>query len=197
MLFREAEAAANVADRGMRRYDDAVVGFTFCAIVSMNDSHPRSALKFDGVSEGRRRNMQANRSKDTKPEMMVRQALHRFGYRYRLHRSDLPGKPDLVFPSRLKIVEVRGCFWHGHGCVPLGMLPKTRIDYWEPKILGNKGRDAKNLTALRLLGWEVFEIWECDIRASPDVAIAAIVEFLGPAASSHISQRKTRKFVQD
>lgn len=146
----------------------------------MNDSHS-NGLKFEGVTEGRRRNMQANKSKDTKPEMLVRQALHRLGYRYRLHLSELPGKPDLVFPSRLKIVEVRGCFWHGHGCVPLGRLPKTRTEYWKPKILSNKERDTKNLAALRHRGWEVFEIWECDIRSSPNNAIAALTGFLGPA----------------
>lgn len=127
--------------------------------------------------------MQANKSKDTKPELIVRQALHHLGYRYRLHRRDLPGKPDLVFPSRLKIVEVRGCFWHAHGCVPLGSLPKTRVDYWEPKILGNKDRDAKNLIALRHLGWDVLEVWECDIRSSIHDVTAALVQFLGPVSS--------------
>ncbi|RWC46085.1 MAG: DNA mismatch endonuclease Vsr [Mesorhizobium sp.] len=137
---------------------------------------------FEGVTEGRRRNMQANKSKDTKPELTIRHTLHRLGYRYRLHRRDLPGKPDLVFPSRRKIVEVRGCFWHGHGCSPLGRIPKARTDYWEPKIFGNRERDAKNLAALRLLGWDVLEVWECDIRCSPYEVTAALVEFLGPAS---------------
>lgn len=84
---------------------------------------------FEGVSEGRRRNMQANRSKDTKPETTIRRLLHAEGYRFRIHRYDLPGRPDIVFPSRRVIIEVRGCFWHGHGC-RLGQLPGNRQDYW-------------------------------------------------------------------
>lgn len=132
------------------------------------------------VDAGRRRNMQANRGKHTKPELAVRRMLHALGYRYRLHRRDLPGRPDVVFPSRRKIVEVRGCFWHGHGCFPLGQMPRSRTDYWGPKIVGNKERDARNLAALRSAGWDVLEIWECKIRAAPDNVRRDLVEFLGP-----------------
>jgi DNA mismatch endonuclease (patch repair protein) len=89
---------------------------------------------FEGDSEGRRRNMRANKSKNTKPEMAVRRLLNMGGYRFRLHRRDLPGCPDLVFPARQCVVEVRGCFWHGHGCFPLGRLPKTRRESWDRKL---------------------------------------------------------------
>jgi DNA mismatch endonuclease Vsr len=138
---------------------------------------------FEGVTEGRRRNMQANKGKDTKPEMTVRQLLHRLGYRYRLHRRDLPGRPDLVFPSRRKVIEVRGCFWHGHGCFPLGQLPKSRTDYWGPKIAGNKARDARNMAALQAAGWDALEIWECRARAAPEEVAAEVMRFLGPVSA--------------
>lgn len=135
---------------------------------------------FPDVTPGRRRNMQANRGKDTKPELVVRRLLHGLGYRFRLHRGDLPGRPDLVFPGRQKIIEVRGCFWHGHGCHPLGQVPRARADYWVPKIAGNKERDLRNVTALRSLGWEVLEVWECAVRADGEALRQKLVRFLGP-----------------
>jgi DNA mismatch endonuclease (patch repair protein) len=122
--------------------------------------------------------MVANRSKDTKPELLLRRLLHAEGYRYRLHRRDLPGSPDIVFPSRRKIVEVRGCFWHGHGCAVLGQLPKSRTEYWTPKIAGNKERDAKNLRLIGELGWDVLEVWECQLRTSPDGVVQEVIKFL-------------------
>ena len=134
---------------------------------------------FADVTEGRRRNMRAVCSKDTKPEMAVRRLLHALGYRYRLHRNSLPGKPDLVFPSRRKIVEIRGCFWHGHGCFPLGQMPRTRTDYWEPKIGGNRERDLRNMETLRSDGWQVLELWECDIRRAGDALTTTLTRFLG------------------
>jgi DNA mismatch endonuclease (patch repair protein) len=124
--------------------------------------------------------MRANKSQNTKPEVAVRQMLHALGYRFRLHRRDLPGKPDIVFPSRRKIIEVRGCFWHGHGCVPLGQLPKTRPEYWVPKIAGNRERDTRNIAALHTLGWEVCEVWECAIRSSLDQVREQLTGFLNP-----------------
>lgn len=123
--------------------------------------------------------MQANKGKDTQPELVVRRMLHALGYKFRLHRRDLPGKPDMVFPSRRKILEVRGCFWHGHGCFPLGQLPRSRTDYWEPKIAGNRKRDAENVAKLRTAGWEVMEIWECRVRNAPNEICGELVEFLG------------------
>lgn len=122
--------------------------------------------------------MAANRSRDTKPELLIRKLLHARGYRFRLHRRELPGSPDLVFVSRRKIIEVRGCFWHGHGCFPLGQLPKSRSEYWTPKIAGNKARDSRNLRLLDDLGWGVLEVWECQLRSSPDAVVKAAVAFL-------------------
>lgn len=104
------------------------------------------------------------RGKDTKPELLVRRLVHGFGYRYRLHWRDLPGTPDLVFPRRAKVIFVHGCFWHRHtGCV-LARLPKSWSQFWLPKLEGNAERDARNLHALRQLGWEVMTIWECQLR---------------------------------
>lgn len=135
---------------------------------------------FEGVSEGRRRNMQANRSKDTKPETTIRRLLHAEGYRFRIHRYDLPGRPDIVFPTRRVIIEVRGCFWHGHGC-RLGQLPSNRQDYWRPKIAATKERDQRNMGALREAGWRVFEVWECEVRTDPTAVMDRLRGFLGPA----------------
>ena len=107
--------------------------------------------------------MRAVKSKDTSLELRVRHLLHKNGYRYRLHRTDLPGKPDIVFPSRKKAIFLNGCFWHGHDCRPK-VRPASNRDYWEPKIEGNKVRDAQNLTALVALGWRVLVLWECQTR---------------------------------
>ena len=103
------------------------------------------------------------RSRDTKPEIVVRSLLHRMGYRFRLHRKDLPGRPDVVLPRHRKAILVHGCFWHGHGC-KLGPVPKSNQSYWSPKIAGNRARDARNARALAELGWTVLELWECEIR---------------------------------
>ena len=113
------------------------------------------------TEEQRRRIMQAVKSRDTGPEMVVRRLLHSLGYRYRLHRKDLPGKPDVAFLSRRKAIFVHGCFWHGHGC-PKGRLPKSRLDYWEPKLNGNKERDKRKEEELRSMGWDVLVIWQCE-----------------------------------
>ena len=106
------------------------------------------------------------RGKDTGPEMAVRRMVHAMGYRYRLHRKDLPGKPDLVFPARRKVVFVHGCFWHRHPdpACKLARLPKSRLDFWPPKLEGNRARDEANRARLRELGWEVFVAWECRLK---------------------------------
>jgi DNA mismatch endonuclease (patch repair protein) len=104
------------------------------------------------------------RGKDTKPEWRVRRLAHGLGYRYRLHRRDLPGTPDLVFAGRRKVIFVHGCFWHRHKGCALARLPKSRGDFWVPKLEGNAERDARNLRALRRLGWSVLTIWECQSR---------------------------------
>lgn len=111
----------------------------------------------------RRRIMASVQTKDTGPEMLVRGMLHALGYRYRLHRKDLPGSPDLVFPRLRKVVFVHGCFWHGHGC-QWGRLPQSKLDYWGPKIEANRERDARNVAALGQAGWGVLIIWQCELR---------------------------------
>ena len=98
--------------------------------------------------------------KDTTPELVVRKALHRLGYRYRIHRKDLPGTPDIAFPSRRKVIFVHGCFWHAHGC-KIGRPPRSNISFWKPKLNRNKERDQKKELALKEAGWDVMTVWEC------------------------------------
>ncbi|MCG8362899.1 MAG: DNA mismatch endonuclease Vsr [Pseudanabaenales cyanobacterium] len=108
--------------------------------------------------------MRAVKSNDTKPEMLVRQLVHSLGYRYRLHRADLPGKPDLVFSSRRKAIFVHGCFWHGHDCSRGARMPKSNTDYWRRKITRNQERDQANLVALSHQGWRTLIVWECQTK---------------------------------
>lgn len=103
------------------------------------------------------------RSKDTVPEHVVRSILHRRGYRFRLHRADLPGKPDIVLPRHRKIILIHGCFWHGHTC-KLASKPRSNAEYWSEKIRGNRARDRKHKRQLTAAGWSVLEIWECRVR---------------------------------
>ncbi len=110
------------------------------------------------------------RAKDTKPELLVRRLVHGMGYRYRLHRRDLPGTPDLVFPGRGKVIFIHGCFWHRHAGCALARLPKSRGDFWLPKLTANAERDARNVRALRRLGWGVLTIWECQLGESATLA---------------------------
>ncbi|MCY3989512.1 MAG: DNA mismatch endonuclease Vsr [Gammaproteobacteria bacterium] len=114
--------------------------------------------------EHRSRVMRAVKSRDTKPEMLVRRTVHGMGYRYRLHRKDLPGKPDLVFPKRRKAIFVHGCFWHGHDCPRGARMPKSNRSYWQKKIGRNKDRDAKSLSEMARQGWSVLTVWECQMR---------------------------------
>lgn len=108
------------------------------------------------------------RSKDTKPEMILRRMLHRDGLRYRLHDRQLPGKPDLVFPGRRKVVFVNGCFWHGHDCAVGLRLPKSNTEFWLEKRRRNRERDASQRTQLVQLGWSYLDVWECDLVAGRD-----------------------------
>jgi DNA mismatch endonuclease (patch repair protein) len=108
--------------------------------------------------------MQAVKSKDTAPEMAVRRLAHRMGYRFRLHRKDLPGKPDLVFPRLHKVLFVHGCFWHGHDCARGARVPVQNRAYWTNKIARNQHRDKTAQASLRALGWNVLVIWECETR---------------------------------
>jgi DNA mismatch endonuclease (patch repair protein) len=103
------------------------------------------------------------RQKDTKPEMVVRSLTHQLGYRFRLHRRDLPGRPDLVFPKLRKVIFVHGCFWHRHGCSK-ATTPKSNSDYWQPKFAENVERDKRAIAELLRLGWEPMVVWECETR---------------------------------
>ena len=111
----------------------------------------------------RSRMMSGIRGKDTTPELLIRKALFRKGFRYRLHYPGLPGKPDLVFPKYSAIVLINGCFWHGHGC-HLFKWPKTRHEFWKGKISGNVERDLRNLRWCHELGWRVMVVWECAVK---------------------------------
>lgn len=115
-------------------------------------------------AEERSRIMRAVKGANTGPELVVRRLVHRLGYRFRLHRSDLPGKPDMVFPSRRKVIFVHGCFWHGHTCRRGNRVPRANADYWTKKIARNRTRDQAASAALKTLGWEVKVFWECEIR---------------------------------
>ncbi|MCS0810482.1 very short patch repair endonuclease [Massilia agilis] len=112
----------------------------------------------------RSRRMSLIRSRDTKPELALRRALHARGHRYRLHVAGLPGKPDIVFAPRRVLIFVNGCFWHGHKC-PTGHIPKSNSAFWLAKVTANRARDAKNIRKARSLGWKVFVVWECQIRS--------------------------------
>ncbi len=127
--------------------------------------------------EQRSAQMAKVRSKDTKPEMFVRRLVHRMGYRFRLHRRDLPGKPDLVFGPRKKVIFVHGCFWHGHDC-SFGRIPKSRVDFWETKIRTNRSRDEAHLARLEESGWRSLVIWECQLKKAKELE-NKIREFLG------------------
>lgn len=107
--------------------------------------------------------MSGIRGKDTRPEQLVRRALHRKGLRYRLHGKSLPGKPDLVFPSRNAVILIHGCFWHGHGC-HLFKWPSTRPKFWSEKIESNRTRDVRTQAALAASGWRVLVVWECALK---------------------------------
>lgn len=126
----------------------------------------------------RSENMKRIRGKNTGPELAVRQLIRELGFRgYRLHRKDLPGKPDVVFNTKCKAVMVHGCFWHGHSC-PVGRRkPKSNLDYWLPKIRRNRRRDSRQLAALSELGWSVLVVWECELRAK-DTLAEKLVSFL-------------------
>jgi DNA mismatch endonuclease (patch repair protein) len=104
------------------------------------------------------------RAKDTRPELLVRGLVFSLGYRYRLHARDLPGQPDLVFRKLRKVIFVHGCFWHRHTACALARLPKSRLDFWVPKLEGNKLRDQRNKRTLTKGGWKVLTIWECQLK---------------------------------
>lgn len=129
--------------------------------------------------EMRSENMRRIRAKDTEPEMMVRRLIHGMGFRYRLHKRDLPGKPDIVFTKKKKAVFVHGCFWHRHDSVrcKISRMPKSNKSYWKNKLAHNKERDEKNLVELKKTGWKTLVVWECQAKKSPALG-KKITEFL-------------------
>jgi DNA mismatch endonuclease, patch repair protein len=144
----------------------------------------------DTVSKNQRSaNMRAVRSADTQPEMRVRLIAHRLGYRFRLHRRDLPGKPDLAFPGRRKVIFVHGCFWHQHQGCPRGSVPSSNIDFWSLKLAGNRARDEEQLAAVRKRGWRALVIWECQTKNETRLA-TRLRRFLGVHAQA--TPRKER-----
>jgi DNA mismatch endonuclease (patch repair protein) len=141
----------------------------------------------DRVSEARRSYIMSRvGSKDTAPELNVRRLLHRIGYRYRLHARDLPGRPDICFSARRKVVFVHGCFWHGHEC-RYGRLPKSRIDYWRDKIAATRARDLDRIVALAGLGWSALVVWQCETR-DLEALTAKLTGFLGPPGTAQRRQ---------
>lgn len=117
------------------------------------------------------------RSRDTTPELAVRKMLHGVGYRFRLNRKGLPGTPDIVFPSRRSALFVHGCFWHAHEC-KIGRIPKTRQDYWIPKLRRNRERDDENVAKLEAMGWRVATVWQCELKDKTPLALRLRI-FLG------------------
>lgn len=133
----------------------------------------------------RRRIMQSVRSTNTRPELTVRRLLFGLGYRYRLHDKSLPGAPDIVFKQKRIAVFVHGCFWHLHSGCKFGQMPKSKLSFWEPKLLRNRQRDSENIQSLRKLGWTPIIVWQCELK-NIDRLQRKLVKSLGPRASPKI-----------
>lgn len=129
--------------------------------------------------------------RNTAPEMIVRKLLHSLGYRFRLYRRDLPGTPDIVFSSRRKVVFVNGCFWHAHGC-RIGRPPKSRPEFWGPKLERNRSKDKRNVAALRRAGWSVLTVWQCQTRAQEGLE-RRLKSFLGASGKIPIDNSSTTR----
>jgi DNA mismatch endonuclease, patch repair protein len=138
------------------------------------------------TNDQRSRIMKSVGDRDTGPELTIRRLLHRLGYRYRLHRRDLPGRPDIVFPGRRKAIFVHGCFWHGHGCSK-GKLPRSRPEYWTAKIKGNQDRDVRVVTLLKDAGWRTLSVWQCELKNLDGIG-RALRKFLGPPGDGRITR---------
>ena len=126
--------------------------------------------------------MQSVKQKNTKPEVAVRRVLHAAGYRFRLHRKDLPGRPDIVLPGRRKAIFVHGCFWHAHNCEK-GRAPKSKLDYWGPKLAGNVERDERKARELKEAGWDVLTVWQCE-TVDPEHLRDTLLSFVENSSSS-------------
>ena len=139
----------------------------------------------DIVSPEKRSRMMAGiKGKNTKPELVVRKLVHGMGFRYRLHRKDLPGSPDLVFSRLKKVIFVHGCFWHRHPGCRFAYTPKSNAQFWLNKLEGNTARDELALAALNAMGWEVLIVWECEVRDLPALSRKVSV-FLGRSTTDH------------
>ena len=121
-------------------------------------------------SEARSRIMRGVKSSNTKPELALRSLAHRLGYRFRVHRKDLPGKPDIVFPARRKVIFMHGCFWHCHDCGRGARIPVQNHEYWKAKLARNRERDAAHMKALANLGWTAIVFWECELQTPERVS---------------------------
>ncbi|WP_441230067.1 very short patch repair endonuclease [Tardiphaga sp. 215_C5_N2_1] len=147
-----------------------------CPVIGMT---PERLQMVDTRTKAQRsRIMKSVATRNTGPELQVRKLLHKLGYRFRLHRKNLPGKPDIVFASRKKVIFVHGCFWHGHGCSK-GRPPKSRAEYWLPKISTNQARDIRTTALLTEAGWDVLTVWQCDLKGMEALGLA-LQAFLGP-----------------
>lgn len=134
---------------------------------------------FAEVPEGRRRIMRAIRGVDTAPEREIRSLLHSLGYRFRKNVKGMPGRPDVVFTAKRKVIFIHGCFWHSHQGCANSAVPRTRTDYWQAKLNRNAERDRENVEALRAAGWDVCVIWECELGKTAKIA-ELLTTFLGP-----------------
>ena len=126
-------------------------------------------------SETRSKMMSGIQGKNTKPELLIRKKLHSLGYRYRIHVSNLPGKPDIVLPKYKSVIFVNGCFWHGHNC-HLFKWPSTRTDFWQNKITRTKEKDIENKDALFLTGWHILEVWECALKGKTKLSVDIVIK---------------------
>jgi len=153
---------------------------------------PMASRRWPGVDPARSRVMSLVRGKNTSIEITVRSLIHRLGYRYALHRKDLPGTPDIVFPSRRKAIFVHGCYWHGHSDPQCrrARLPKTRTEFWTDKIKRNAERDRATERSLRDAGWGIMVIWECETPVShKDVLTKRVIKFLEDADLTPVKKR--------
>lgn len=144
--------------------------------------HPLSPNADSLTPEARSALMSRIGPRDSKPEVAVRRLLHRLGYRFRLHRRDLPGTPDIVFPSRRKVIFVHGCFWHRHPGCRAASTPKARADFWARKFDDNVARDARKIAALDVSGWSVLVVWSCETKM-PETLEKRLGKFLGPPSA--------------
>jgi DNA mismatch endonuclease, patch repair protein len=135
--------------------------------------------------------MQRIRKTDTKPEMTVRRLVHAMGYRYRLHQSDLPGSPDIVLTRHRKVILVHGCFWHRHDCADGRKLPRSKPEYWRPKLERNRRRDEASIARLRELGWGVLVVWECEITNGKRLS-ETLMDFLDSGSDKLVKRNADR-----